>query len=49
MDNIKIYTVFKGTDREFVGNKKEISDHFNISYDSLNGRIKKRYEFRRSY
>lgn len=35
---VEIYTVFKGTDREFTGNKKEIANHFNISYSVLKNR-----------
>lgn len=41
MSKIKIYTVFKGTDREFTGTKKEISEHFNVNYSTLMNRINK--------
>lgn len=40
MKNKIIYTVFKDTDREFSGNKKEIAEHFNIKYKTLQYRIK---------
>ena len=39
MSNIKIYTVFKDTDREFTGNYKEISEHFKISCGTFRGRL----------
>ena len=39
MSRIKIYTVFKGTDREFTGNRKEISEHFNIKLKRIEKRI----------
>lgn len=35
------YTVFKGTEKEFTGNKKEIANHFNISYYAFIQRVKK--------
>ena len=40
-DLLKIYNVFKGTNREFTGNLKEISKHFNIKYNILQYRIHK--------
>ena len=39
--NIKIYTIFKNTDREFTGTIEEISEHFSINKNTLNYRLKK--------
>ena len=41
MGKIKVYTVFKGTDKEFTGTKKEIAEYFNINYYTLINRINK--------
>lgn len=43
----KSFTVFKGTDKEFTGNKKEIANHFNINYGLLISRLR-RYSFEES-
>ena len=40
-ENYKTYTVFKGTDKEFSGNYKEIAKYFNINYNTFMNRIKK--------
>ena len=39
--NVEVYTVFKDTDKEFIGTKKEISKHFNINYSNLCKYLKK--------
>ena len=41
MSNVKIYTIFKNTDEEFTGTRKEIAKHFNIPYNTLKNRINK--------
>lgn len=31
----KIYTLFRSTDRKFIGNKREIAKHFEINYTAF--------------
>ena len=40
--NLKFFTVFRGTDREFTGTIKKIAEHFNINYITLKYRINKK-------
>lgn len=37
----KVITVFKNTEREFTGNKKQIAEHFKIKKTTLLRRIEK--------
>ena len=33
--NISYYTVFKGTDIEFTGNYKQVTEHFEVNYGAF--------------
>ena len=40
-NKIKIYTVYKNTEHEFIGNLKEIAEHFNINYEYFKQKVRK--------